>query len=95
MKKSKIHIDTIIELARQQLPNRADIIDQLLKLEKKEFDIKTYVQFVNSEKLNQKGSEWQFAENIILEHESEGTIVLDILKDNRIGGIEFINQIPD
>jgi hypothetical protein len=50
---------------------------------------------VNSEKPNQKGSEWQFDENIILEHETEGTIVLDVLKDGRIGGIEFVSQIPN
>ena len=87
--------EAIVELIRKQEPERVDLIDQLRKQIKGSIDIKAYVQFVNSDKPNQKGSEWQFDENIILEHETEGTIVLDILKDGRIGGIEFINQIPD
>ena len=54
-----------------------------------------YICFVSGERPNQLDSEWQFEENIVLEHETEGVIVLDILKDGRIGGIEFVNQIPE
>ena len=88
-------IEAIVELIRKQNPERVDIINQLKKLSKKEIELKPYVQFINSDKPNQKESEWQFNENIILEHETEGTIVLDVLKDGRIGGIEFIKQIQD
>ena len=88
-------IEAIVELISKQEPERMDLIDQLRKQVKGSIDLKPYVRFVNSDKPNQKGSEWQFDENVILEHETEGTIVLDILKDGRIGGIEFISQIPD
>lgn len=88
-------IEAIVELIRKQEPERVDLINQLRKQAKGSIDLKPYVQFVNSDKPNQEGSEWQFNENIILERETEGTIVLDVLKDGRIGGIEFIGQIPD
>jgi hypothetical protein len=42
---------------------------------------------------NKKGAEWQFDENIVLEHDKLGTIVIDFLKDKRIGGIEFVKFI--
>ena len=63
------------------------------KSERKEWIRKPYIRFVTGERPNLPGSEWQFEENVVLEHDTEGTIVLDILKDGRIGGIEFVSQI--
>lgn len=54
---------------------------------------KAYYQFVNSENPNQVGSEWQFLDNVVIEHKVIGTIIIDLLKDNRIGGFEFYNLI--
>lgn len=87
-------ITWIIDLIREQEPKRIDLVEQLKKSEITGWVRQPYVRFVSSENANQPGAEWQFEENIVLEHETEGTIVLDILKDGRIGGIEFINQIP-
>lgn len=86
-------IEWIITLIKEQEPDRLDLIDQLQMSERKKWIRQPYVSFVSSERPNLPGSEWQFEENIVLEHETEGTIVLDILKDGRIGGIEFISQI--
>ena len=69
------------------------MIEQLNKSEKKEWIRQPYIRFVSAIRPNLLGSEWQFAENIVLEHETEGTIILDILEDGRIGGIEFVAQI--
>ena len=87
-------IQWIIKLISEQEPHRIDLIEQIGKIKKKKWVRQPYVQFVNSSNPNQEGSEWQFEENIILEHETEGTIILDILKDGRIGGIEFLKYIP-
>ena len=84
----------IINLIREQDPQRTDLIEQLNKSEIRGWIRQPYVRFVSSENANQPGAEWQFEQNIVLEHETEGTIVLDILKDGRIGGIEFVSQIP-
>ncbi|WP_053990080.1 hypothetical protein [Mangrovimonas sp. TPBH4] len=95
MQKSEFHIVQIIELIKQQEPDRLDLIEELEKSDRKKWIKQPYIQFVSAERPNQPGSEWQFGENIVLEHETEGTIVLDILKDGRIGGIEFVSQIRD
>jgi hypothetical protein len=39
--------------------------------------------------------EWKLNEHIVLEHEFLRRIVLDVLKNGRIGGIEFINLIGE
>ncbi len=93
MKDEYFKIEWIAELISEQEPDRIDLIEQLNKFERRSWFRQAYIRFVNNSNPNQKGSEWQFAENIVLEHETEGTIVLDILKDGRIGGIEFLKYI--
>ena len=93
-KQSKFKIELIIDLVKEQEPKRTDLIEQLENSEIKEWFRQAYVHFVSGFRPNQPGSEWQFEECIELEHPTEGTIVLDILKDGRIGGIEFLNYIP-
>ena len=95
MQKPEFHIEQIIELIKEQEPDRLDLIEELEKSERKKWIRQPYIHFVSAERPNQSDSEWQFEENIVLEHETEGTIVLDILKDGRIGGIEFVSQIRD
>jgi len=95
MQKSEFHIEQIIELIKEQEPDRLDLIEELEKSERKMWIRQPYIHFVSAERSNQPGSEWQFDENIVLEHKTEGTIILDILKDGRIGGIEFVSQIRD
>ena len=95
MQKSAFHIEQIIAFIKQQAPDRLDLIEELEQSDRKTWIKQPYIYFVSAERPNQPGSEWQFAENIVLEHETEGTIVLDVLKDGRIGGIEFVNQITN
>lgn len=52
-----------------------------------------YVGYVSRIRPNEQGSLWQFEANILIEHEIFGTVVLDILKGYRLGGIEFLSQI--
>ena len=93
MRDTYFEVEVIIELIRAQEPERVDLIEQLKNLERQRWVRQPYVGFVASYWPNQPGSEWQFEENIVLEHETEGTIILDILKDGRIGGIEFLSQL--
>ncbi|WP_268036810.1 hypothetical protein [Algoriphagus sp. PAP.12] len=95
MRKPEFHIEQIIELIKEQEPDRTDLIEELEKSEMRKWIRQSYIRFVSSERPNQPGSEWQLDESIVLEHETEGTIVLDVLKDGRIGGIEFVSQIRD
>lgn len=43
--------------------------------------------------LDPHGPAWDFDTNIILESESHGDLVLDVLKGQRIGGVEFLSRL--
>lgn len=80
----------IIEIAKKQIPDKPEIIKALALCTKVKVESRAYIYFVNMENPNEPNSEWQFEENIMLEDKKNGTIVLDILKGNKIGGIEFL-----
>jgi hypothetical protein len=88
--KESVNIKEIIELVEKQEPERQDIILALRNAVGGHWESRAYYKFVDSKNANKKGAEWQFAENIVLEHDKLGTIILDYLKDKRIGGIEFL-----
>jgi hypothetical protein len=54
---------------------------------------RAYVQYVSSHNPNQPGSDWQFEVNVVLNHDQLGMVVLDILKGDQLGGIEFVHKI--
>ena len=56
-------------------------------------DDAAYFYFVESENANQPGSVWQIQENITLEETPEGEIILDIIKPNIVGGVEFYDKL--
>jgi hypothetical protein len=89
----KLDIEKIIRLVREQEPDREDIVTALQNCKSGHWSSNGYYQFVNSRNPNQPGSEWQHEECIVIEQEKEGDIVIDLLKDGRIGGIEFIDLI--
>ena len=49
--------------------------------------------FVDPKNPNKPGSEWQFERSITIEDTLYGDVVLDILKDGRIGSIEYLDQV--
>ena len=88
--RNPVNIQEIIDLVKKQEPEREDLIIALNNSKGGHWENKAYYRFVDSKNANQIGSEWQFYDNIVLEHDSLGTIIIDYLKDNRIGGIEFM-----
>ena len=88
--RNPVNIQEIIDLVKKQEPEREDLIIALNNSKGGHWENKAYYRFVDSKNANQIGSEWQFYDNIVLEHDLLGTIIIDYLKDNRIGGIEFM-----
>ena len=86
-------IKDLIEILEKEETKNENLINSLQNCSGGKWKNKAYFQFVNSENPNQVGSEWQFLDNIIFEHEEFGTIIVDLLKDNRIGGFEFYELI--
>lgn len=76
--------------------NRADlgwVADALARCTRATEGGRAYLYFVDPADANQPGAEWQLAENVMLEHPREGTLVLDVLEGRRIGGIEFLGRL--
>ncbi len=57
------------------------------------WESRAYVAFVDNSNPNAPGSPWQFQESIILEHRTEGDLVLDVLVGGRVGGVEFLSRL--
>lgn len=91
MKNPYFDINIIIDLLLQQEPERTDLVEQLRNSEWQKFLRHSYLHLASNDTL--AGSEVKIEESIVLEHEEEGTIVLDVLKNGKIKGIEFISQI--
>ena len=75
----------LLELALEQYPDDKSLHAAISKCNK----IRG-ADFVDSRNPNKPGSEWQFERSITLIHPEMNEIVLDILKDGRIGSIEYL-----
>ena len=83
----------LAEAARQQAPAFPWLPNELLQCTGGSWESRAYVAYVSRIRPNQPGSEWQFQANVVLEHTELGTAVIDVLKGNRLGGIELVDRI--
>ena len=83
----------LVELAREQHPDKPWLADALAACTRCRCGSAAYIHFVNNERPNQAGSEWQFDTNLELQSPTEGEIILDVLTGQRVGGLELINKI--
>jgi len=88
-----IDIKAIIKLVEEQEPDRQDVINALQNCTDGQWTSNGYFQFVSSKNANQTNAEWQHDECLVIEQKEKGDIVIDLLKDGRIGGNEFIDLI--
>ena len=82
----------LVELAQIQCPSEKWLHTALGKCTQASGHI-PYIYFVNPCRPNKSGSEWQFEKSLTLEDPEKGELILDILKDGRIGGIEFFGVL--
>lgn len=85
-----LNIQAIIDLVRDEHPDRQDVIIGLQNSVGGHWKSKAYYQFVDSKNANQVGSNWQHDDCIVV---VKIDAVIDLLKDGRIGGIEFISLL--
>lgn len=52
-----------------------------------------FVYFVSLENANVPGAEWQIERQKVIQDSRYGEIVIDILEDGRIGGVEFLANV--
>ena len=92
-KHEKFDPNWIIELVKEQEPDLIDVIDALKKCTKGQWKNKGYIYFLYTEETKIEILNRQLQGSALLEHETEGLIVIDVLKDGRIGGIEFVKNL--
>jgi hypothetical protein len=83
----------LVDLAREQVPDEPWLPTALAACRRAWRKSPAYTYFVNPRNPNMPGSEWQIETNIVLEHPTEGDLVLDILKGQRVGGVETTSKI--
>lgn len=83
----------LVEWVRASRPDLPWLPEALARCARAAETGRAYVHFVDPSGPNEPGSDWQFEENLLLEHPSEGTLVLDILSGRRVGGIEFLRRL--
>ena len=81
------------ELARVQARETPWLADALGQCTRHARESRAYIYFVNPVAPNQPGSEWQFEGNVMLFDNREGELVLDVLKGQRVGGVEFLRYL--
>ena len=75
----------LVDLAEEQYPEDIELHNALRNCK----TIKGN-HFVSPKNPNQPGAEWQFDKSITLQHPEMNDIVIDILKDGRVGSIEYL-----
>jgi hypothetical protein len=83
----------LVELAQETCPDVPWLAAALRHCTRAARESRAYLHFVDPANANVPGSEWQLVENIVLDHPTEGSIVLDILTNRRVGGVEFLSRL--
>jgi len=83
----------LVDWVRENVPGEPWLADALARCTRAREESRAYLCFVDNADANGPGAEWRFASNVVLEHPKEGTLVLDVLADRRIGGIEFLRRL--
>lgn len=83
----------LVTAIRRYCPSNPELAEAAARCIRYLSGTELYVHFVSSEDANVPGAEWQHDYCQVLEETPYGEVVLDILKDGRIGGIEFLHQV--
>jgi len=83
----------LVELAQLLLPNEAWLAEALAECTQYYQDGPSYLYFIDRDAAPNRNSEWAFERNIILRHPTRGEVVLDILKNKKVGGVELLNLV--
>jgi hypothetical protein len=79
----------LVDIAKRERATDTWLIEALARCTRAWISCKSAIYFVDVTNPNQPGSEWQFKKNILL---NDKRLVLDVLKDGRIGGVEFLDR---
>jgi len=84
----------LVKLAKKQKPEADWFHEALTKCTEVVREETAYVGFISAERANLPGAEWQYDFSVELYCPDNGFLVVDVMKDKRIGGVEFVDNIP-
>jgi hypothetical protein len=84
-----------VKLAREQHPDAPWLADALALCRRAVGAGSAYVHFASAEHANRPGAEWQYRESMDLDDPEVGMVVVDVLQDGRIGGIELVGLLAE
>lgn len=88
MESPYLNTETIIRLLAEQYPDKLEVLSQLKSIGPKKWFKKAYI--VITEGYVKKNP---VKESIVLQDEEVGTLVIDVLTDGKIKGIEILGRI--
>jgi hypothetical protein len=83
----------LVAQSRRQFPDQPELAEAFSRCLRARGAGGAVVYFVDPARANQAGSAWQFDRNELLEDTEFGDVVVDVLKDGRIGGIELLDVL--
>jgi len=81
----------LVALARRQRPGEPWLAEALSRCTRARGAGTVYVRFVTHRRANQPGAPWQFDRTVELVDPDAGVVLVDVLQDGRIGGIELLD----
>ena len=93
MKWEKYDPTWIIQFVKEHRQEESWLVEALSECTQCLRESKAYLYFVDPGSPSHSNPAWQFKRNILLEHPREGTLILDILQGNKVGGIEFLARL--
>ena len=87
----------LVALAREQHPDDPELARALSGCTRAKHPDSAMVHFVSPRRPNESGSQWQYSHGVTLNDPEKGELILDILRDGRVGAMELLDQLlePD
>jgi len=84
----------IAHCIEEQHPDRPEVAEAMRRCTMALDERPGYTRFVDSRRANKPGAAWQFGYNLELVGTPRGWLILDVLEDGRVGGVEFVDEVP-
>ncbi len=93
MEWKKFDSKRLVKLAEEQFPEESWLAESLaFCTEVADDGTGTYFYFTPRDAASNGKTEWEFQKNLSLRDPEFGELILDVLQNNRIGGIDFIEK---
>ena len=83
----------IANAVRESYPEETELLQDILTCTSCIVKNEKYTYFVDATNSNRPGSKWQFLKSIAIQNTACGPVKIDVLKNNKLGGVEFLGGV--